>query len=179
MHVHGTSVELYRQWRRKVLGENPVSATLSTKKKKSIWNGLSPNTGLWMAVRLQIMLRKWTPVGYTKHIAGYAAVRRVRKGTTNGQNSGNIGRSLWQQGKFVLLQHFLNSPGGTRKKYKDSFKTKYSVKVKTSLRAMPSHQKLLAADSLWQMLWLLIDFTLYCLLKCVLLALYLHTVSFL
>ena len=41
----------------------------------------------------------------------------------------------------VLLQHFLNSPGGTRTKYKDSFKTKYSVKVETSVRAMPSHRK--------------------------------------
>jgi len=34
--------------------------------------------------------------------------------------SGSIGRSFWQQGKFVvLLQHFLNSPGGNRTKYKE------------------------------------------------------------
>lgn len=91
--------------------------------KNPTWHGLRPNIGFWIAVRLQIMLRKWTLVGYNKHTAGYAAVRRVRKGTTNGQNSGSIGRSLWQQGKFVLLlQRFVYSPGGTHTKYKDSFK---------------------------------------------------------
>jgi hypothetical protein len=62
--VHGTSVELYRQWRREILRENPVSATLSTKKKPT-WNGFRPNVCLWIAVRLQIMLRKWTPVAIT------------------------------------------------------------------------------------------------------------------
>ena len=38
MHVHGTSVELYWQWRREVIGENPVSATLSTKKIPYEWS---------------------------------------------------------------------------------------------------------------------------------------------
>jgi hypothetical protein len=115
MQVRKTSVELYWQWRREVLGENPLKCHF-VHQKNPTWNDLRPNTGLWMAVRLQI--RKWTLVGYNKHTAGYAAVRRVRKDRINEQNSGSIGRSLRQAAGEICITFTALSEFAWRNSYK-------------------------------------------------------------